>query len=54
MKQAVVMGSVMASFTCEAFGTDGLKALTVSDMETRMKAYKEMTACGPIVWPEQG
>ena len=54
MKQAVVMGSVMASFTCEAFGTDGLKALTVSDMETRMKAYKEMTACGPIVWPKQG
>ena len=51
MKQAVTVGSVMASFTCEAFGTSGLAALTVGDMKSRWEAYNDLTACGAISWP---
>jgi sugar/nucleoside kinase (ribokinase family) len=51
MKQAVTAGSVMASFTCEAFGTDGLRALTVEDMKARWNEYRDLTACGELVWP---
>ena len=52
MKEAVTVGSVMASFTCEAFGTAGLAALTVEAMKARWDAYNALTACGPIAWPE--
>lgn len=51
MKQAVTVGSVMASFTCEAFGTSGLRALTVEDMKGRWEEYNQLTACGAISWP---
>ncbi len=50
MKQAVTVGSVMASFTCEAFGTQGLAALTQEQVEARWNEYKALTACGPIAW----
>ena len=51
MKQAVTVGSVMASFTCEAFGTSGLQALTAEDTQRRWEEYTQLTACGPLVWP---
>ena len=51
MKQAVVVGSVMASFTCEAFGTEGLASLTVPEMKQRWEAYTQLTKCGVIAWP---
>jgi sugar/nucleoside kinase (ribokinase family) len=51
MKQAVTVGSVMASFTCEAFVTSGLRALTVEDMKGRWEEYNQLTACGAISWP---
>ena len=51
MKQAVTVGSVMASFTCEAFGTSGLQALTAEDTLRRWEEYTQLTACGPLVWP---
>ena len=51
MKQAVTVGSVMASFTCEAFGTLGLQALTAEDTLRRWEEYTQLTACGPLVWP---
>jgi len=50
MKQAVVVGSVMASFTCEAFGTSGLEALTKEDTQKRWEAYRKLTACEAIRW----
>ena len=50
MKQAVTVGSVMASFTCEAFGTSGLQALTAEDTLRRWEEYTQLTACGPLVW----
>ena len=52
MKQAVVVGSVMASFTCEAFGTSGLASLTAQDMKNRWQDYTQLSACGDIAWPE--
>jgi sugar/nucleoside kinase (ribokinase family) len=51
MKQAVTMGSVMASFTCEAFGTAKLERLTMNEVYARWKEYTMLTACGPMVWP---
>ena len=51
MKQAVTVGSVMASFTCEAFGTSGLQALTAEDTLRRWEEYTQLTACEPLVWP---
>ena len=51
MKQAVTVGSVMASFTCEAFGTSGLQALTAESTQRRWEEYTQLTACGPLVWP---
>lgn len=43
LKQAVVYGSAMASFTCEAFGPDGLSEVTTEKLESRYKAFKELT-----------
>ena len=51
MKQAVTVGSVMASFTCEAFGTSGLQALTAEDTLRRWEEHTQLTSCGPLVWP---
>ena len=51
MKQAVTVGSVMASFTCEAFGTSGLRVLTAEDTQRRWEEYTQLTVCGPLVWP---
>jgi hypothetical protein len=53
MKQAVTMGSVMASFTCEAFGTAKLERLTMNEVYARWKEYTMLTACGPMVWPQE-
>ena len=50
MKQAVVVGSVMASFTCEAFGTAGLAKLTKAEASGRWDAYRKLTDCPPINW----
>lgn len=52
MKQAVTVGSVMASFTCEAFGTEGIAQLTSSDVKERWSAYRALTDCGTVAWPQ--
>ena len=52
MKQAVTVGSVMASFTCEAFGTEGLASLDVDTLRDRHDSYLALTACGDVVWPQ--
>jgi sugar/nucleoside kinase (ribokinase family) len=41
-KQAVVIGSVMASFTCEAFGTERLQTLKESEWHSRMRELRAM------------
>ncbi|MGY8917242.1 MAG: PfkB family carbohydrate kinase [Flavobacteriales bacterium] len=41
-KQAVVVGSVLASFTCEDFGTERLQTLQESEWHTRMQELRAM------------
>lgn len=43
IRQAIVFGSVMASFNVEKFSLDRLKELTFTEIELRYKRFKEMT-----------
>jgi len=42
LKQAVVMGTIMASFTCEEFSTRKIQNLSPSSIEERFNAFKAM------------
>ena len=42
LKRAVLMGTVMASFTVEQFGTGGLQALTDNALHGRLAAMREL------------
>lgn len=44
LKSAVVHGSVVASFTCEAFSTHRLQQVTEADVLTRLAELKQYTA----------
>jgi hypothetical protein len=44
LKQAVVYGSIVASFTCEAFGPARLAEIDAGQIEARYEAFREMTA----------
>ncbi len=43
MRQALVYGSVVASFTCEAFSTNRLAHITRQDIEDRLTQLKHLT-----------
>lgn len=43
LRQAVVQGSILASFTCEAFSTRRLEALTLADLEQRLQHFRQAT-----------
>ena len=43
MRQAVIFGSVMASFNVEAFSLDRLKTLSYQEIEARYRSFKGMT-----------
>jgi hypothetical protein len=42
MKQAAITGTVMASFTVEAFGTDELEGLTLARIQERLHLFANM------------
>ena len=44
MRQAVVVGSALASFCVEAFGTDRLLAVTPDDLDGRLEAFRRLSA----------
>lgn len=44
IRQAVVQGSVLASFTCEAFSTKRLESLSPGDLDARLTAFQRMSA----------
>jgi sugar/nucleoside kinase (ribokinase family) len=44
MRQAVVVGSALASFVVEAFGTDALAAVTPADLDGRLDAFRRLSA----------
>lgn len=43
VRQAIVFGSVMASFNVEAFSLDRLKTLSYQEIEARYRGFKKMT-----------
>jgi sugar/nucleoside kinase (ribokinase family) len=43
LRQAIVQGSMLASFTCEAFSTRRLEVLTVEDLEERLQLFRKAT-----------
>jgi sugar/nucleoside kinase (ribokinase family) len=43
LKRAVIHGSVVASYTCEEFGTARLAQVTQSDIRTRYEAFVELS-----------
>ena len=42
MKRAVVLGSAMASFACEKFGTDRLMDLTQEELDVRIQRFVDL------------
>jgi sugar/nucleoside kinase (ribokinase family) len=44
LRQAIVQGSILASFTCEAFSTRRLESLTHADLEQRLHHFRRTTA----------
>jgi hypothetical protein len=43
MKSAIIMGSAMASFCVEKFGTLRLRELTSEDIDNRIQLFKDLT-----------
>jgi sugar/nucleoside kinase (ribokinase family) len=43
LKRAVIHGSVVASYTCEEFGTARLATVQKSDIQTRYDAFVELS-----------
>lgn len=43
MKTATIMGSAMASFTVQQFGTGSLEALTIAQLRQRIHAFKSLS-----------
>ena len=43
IRQAIIFGSVMASFTVEAFSLDRLRILDYKEIQERFKAFKRLT-----------
>jgi len=44
MKRAIIVGSAMASFCVEKFGTTRLKEITSSDIERRIQQFKDLVS----------
>ena len=44
LRQAVVYGSIMASFTVESFGPNRLRAVKPSDIQERLEVFKALSA----------
>ena len=43
MKSALIVGSAMASFTVEKFGTEKLQEVTEAEMMKRIQDFKDLT-----------
>ncbi len=51
VRQAIVHGTIVASFTVEAFSLDRLRTLTLDDIRRRYEAFKRFTAFeAPCPW----
>ena len=43
LRQAIIHGSILASFTCEAFSTRRLEALQPADLALRLQQFRQAT-----------
>ena len=43
LRQAIIQGSMLASFTCEAFSTRRLESLSPTDLEQRLQEFRQAT-----------
>lgn len=44
LREAVVRGSILASYTCEDFSTKSLESAEIRDLDSRMEAFREYSA----------
>jgi cytidine kinase len=44
LRQAIIHGSMLASFTCEAFSTRRMETLAPSELQARIDGFRELTA----------
>ena len=44
LRSAIVRGSMLASFTCEAFSTRRLESLSIEDLDRRLEAFRQTTS----------
>ncbi len=44
LRQAVIQGSILASFTCEAFSTRRLESLAAGELDSRIGEFRQLTA----------
>ncbi len=44
LRQAIIQGSILASFTCEAFSTRRLETLAPADLQARLEEFRHLTA----------
>lgn len=51
LKQAVVVGSALASFTCEAFGTERIRTVSEREITDRIEAFRRLVDFAPIAVP---
>ena len=51
VRRAMVYGSVMASFSVEAFSLDRLRSLTHGEIEARYRAFLHLTHIDGVVLP---
>lgn len=43
LREAIVKGSILASFTCEAFSTRKLEGLTSGEIDARLESFRQVT-----------
>ncbi|MDO4225766.1 MAG: PfkB family carbohydrate kinase, partial [Bergeyella zoohelcum] len=43
MKSAIIVGSALASYTVEKFGTERIQEVTPSDLEDRIDQFRKLT-----------
>ena len=44
MREAIIKGSILASFTCEAFSTKALEGLSEAAIDERLENFRALTA----------
>ena len=44
LRRAIIHGSILASFTCEAFSTRCMETLTTHQFESRIQEFSALTA----------